>query len=156
MEFFQIKQKGYIIKIIQKNSILNIHTKKEYQKKEDKTKFKSIQLKFEYIDNEYMSNNQELINYIKDKTMIINIEEEFYKDKTHIKYLYLKLMKNDKSNPVMIVSKKIYALNVQYYLTIGDFHKRIYYRPIYTYIKKYFFNSNDILELIDKDNFFRI
>ena len=60
----------------------------------------------------------------------------------------------DDSN--ILISKEIYVLNVEYYLTYGANYQRHNYHPFYSYFTKYKINFDDLIELIEKENILNV
>ena len=147
---------NYKIRLFQTNYYLNIYINDEKDNKKNSFKFKPIQIRFKESFKEHFSNFECLIKEIKEKNITINIEEFFDKDKKYIKYLEFKLLKNDVNESKEIISKKIYALNIQYYLTKGSNHKRMNSFPFLTYIKKDYINIGDVINLIEEEDFYKI
>ena len=156
MESFKLFQKGYKIHIFKNNYFLNVYVKNEKKKERGKNiiKFKPLQINFEKIFNEYLSNFEDLINEIKQKNILILLDEIYDTNKKYIKYLNFKLLKKvlNSNETKEIISKKIYVLNIEYYLTKDSNHKRIYNFPFFSYIKKDYFNIDDIIDLIKKED----
>ena len=156
MEYIKIFLQNYKIRLFQTNYYLNIYINDEKDNKKNSFKFKPIQIRFKESFKEHFSNFECLIKEIKEKNITINIEEFFDKDKKYIKYLEFKLLKNDVNESKEIISKKIYALNIQYYLTKGSNHKRMNSFPFLTYIKKDYINIGDVINLIEEEDFYKI
>ena len=158
MELFKVFQKGYNIHIFKTDYFLNIYIKcgKKNEREIDAIKFKSLQVNFQNDFNEYSSNFDNLIKEIKGKNIIIILDEIFDAKRKYIKYLNFKLQKKNSNEVKEIISKKIYALNIEYYLTKGSKHKRINSFPFLSYIKKDYFNIEDIIDLINEENLLKI
>ena len=156
MESVKIIQNGYKILIFPSNYFLKISIKSENEKGKNRIKFISSKISFQDSFNKYTSNFEELIKQLKDKTIIVTLEEIFDAGKTYIKYLNIKLLKNDSNKKKEIISKKIYALNIEYYLTKGPNHKRINSFPFFTYIKKDYFNLEDIINIMSEEDLLQI
>ena len=105
-------------------------------------------IKFNKCFLEFISNFGDLINQLKEKNIEIMINLKKNDSNSKIKYLNLELKKNDK----IFISKDIYAINVNYYLTKGINHERINSIPFGSIIQKEYFNIKDILELIGDEN----
>ena len=144
MELFKTTQNGYKIYIFKNDCFLNIYVRGDKKEEKDGNKFKLIQINLKDNFNEYLLNFEEFIKNIKEKNIEVELEEILSANKTYIKYLYFKLLKQDSDEKKEIISKKIYVLNVKYYLTKGANHKRINSIPFTTYIKKDYFNIEDI------------
>ena len=151
MKIFTTNKKGYKIIFIYNEHSLNISIRNVESNIEKEIKFESIRVEFKNNFKKFIENFNDLIEKINQKKIIINIEEQLNENKTNIKNLDLNIIENlsDKSN--IIISKKINKLNVEYYLTYGPNNQRLNSKPFNYYLTKDNFNSEDILELIDKD-----
>ena len=156
MEFFKIIQKGYKIYIFKNNYKLEIYIKDDKKEEKVRNKFKNIQFNFQDNFNEFSSNFEDFVKQMKDKNLIITLEKIFDISKTYIKYLNFKILKKDLNEAKEIISTKIYALNIEYYLTKGANHKRINKFPFFTYIKKDYFNIEYIIDLLYEENILQI
>ena len=154
MEFIKIVQNGYIIIFYQDNSLLKVNIKNGKQKVG--IRFKPFQLRFNDYLKECFANLEEFKNKIKYKKIILIIEEALNIDKTYIKYLNFRLIDKERNESKEIFSKKIYVLNVEYYLTKGIVNEKINSNPFFTYIKKDYFNIEDLMDLFDKENLLNI
>ena len=70
----------------------------------------------------------------------------------HVKYLDIKLINKNTNEAIELNPIKIYALNIEYYLTKGANHEKMKLKPFYYYIEKDSYNLEDIIELIDKED----
>ena len=158
MNYFKIIQKGYKIYIFKNSYNLNISIKGEKREEKVRNKFNHIQINLNDNFNEFLSNFEDIFKQIKDKNLIIILEEVFDTSKTYIKYLNFKIIKKDfnDNETKEIISKKIYVLNTEYYLTKGPNHKRINSLPFFTYIKKDYFNIEDIINFINEDDILQL
>ena len=156
MECFKIIQNNYKIYFFQSHFYLNINIK--VQKKEEKAvnKFKPFEINLRDNFNDFSSNFEDFIKHIKEKNIIILLEEILDINKILIKYLNFKLIKKDSNETKELISKKIYALNIEYYLTKNSNHKRINSLPFLAHIKNDFFNIEDIIDLLYEENILQI
>ena len=143
MNFFELEQNGYKIRFLYNKSILKINVKDKKEKGEEQSIFVSISLNFKKKFTEFFSDFSDLINKIKDKNIQLNVNEN--ETESELKYLNLEIKINDN----IIISKKIYTLNVNYYLTKGINHERINSIPFLCSLEKENFNIDDLFELID-------
>ena len=143
MNFFELEQNGYKIRFLYNKSILKINVKDKKEKGEEQGIFVSISLNFKKKFTEFFSDFSDLINKIKDKNIQLNLNES--ETESELKYLNLEIKINDN----IIISKKIYTLNVNYYLTKGINHERINSIPFLCSLEKENFNIDDLFELID-------
>ena len=157
MESIRFNLEGYKILFFQKNSFLSIYIQGKNGKVKDNIKFKSIQLRYDDKFKDHFNNFKDLIKHINDKTIAIIIKEEYFQspkslinEKSYLKCLNIEL-KNEKEQKV-IFSKRIYPLNVEYYLVKGSNKIRENLQPFYSFVKKNDFNLEDIKELLDKEN----
>ena len=143
MNFFELEQNGYKIRFLYNKSILKINVKDKKEKGEEQSIFVSISLNLKKKFTEFFSDFSDLINKIKDKNIQLNLNES--ETESELKYLNLEIKINDN----IIISKKIYTLNVNYYLTKGINHERINSIPFLCSLEKENFNIDDLFELID-------
>ena len=112
-----------------------------------KSEFIPIQLNFKDKFREYILNFSDLIQQIKEgNKMEIKLEK-------YLKYVQLEI-KHIQKNETFII-QKIHQNNVKYYLTKGAKNERINVKPYKSYIDcidKDYYNIEDILELIGKEN----
>ena len=106
--------------------------------------------------NKYFSKLENLIQLKENKNIIVIIEEVFHANKIYLKHLNLTLSKKESNEVKEIISKKIYVLNIEYYLTKGFNHERINSIPFLSYINNDYFNKDDIINLINKENLLQI
>ena len=156
MDFFKIIEKGYNIYILGNDSYLKIYVKNANKKEKYETSFKPLRINFKDYFTDYFSNFDDLIQKIKNKNIIATLEEKFDINKTYIKYLNFKLLKNVSNETNEIISKKIYVLNIEYYLTESFNHKRINSHPFISLITKDYFNLEDIIDLINEEDLLQI
>ena len=149
MEFLKIIQEGYKIHILKDNYFLNVYIKSENKKG---ISFKPLRIAFKDIYKEYLLNFVDLNKNINDKKIKIELEEVFDINKLYIRYLNFKLLQKNSNEENEIISKKIYALNIEYYLTEGFSHKRINSHPFISFIKKDYFNIGDIIDFISEED----
>ena len=157
MEIFN--EKGYKIIFLYNEHSLNILVKDVESKIEKKAKLKSVKVEFKNFFKKYFGNFKDLIEKIKQKNILIKVEEQPNENKVDFKFLNLNFIANFGDNLKIIISKKINKLNVEYYLTYGPNNQRLNLKPFNYYLTKEYFNSGDIFELIDKDktlNFYEI
>ena len=161
MEYFLIKESGYKILFSLNEYLLNIYIRGNIVKRRNKFRFTSINISFEDNFSKYISNFKDLIKKIQNKIIFIEIKENFSSTlqtdldkKSNIKYIELDIINKDNNSNKQesIISRKIYSLNVEYYLTKGIYHQRLNSKPFLSFITKDYFNIQDILELIDKEN----
>ena len=137
----------YSILFFVKNSILYIYIQEKKGKGRDKHEFIPIQLRFKNNFRDYISNFSDLIHQINEgKTIEVKLEKD-------IKYFQLKIIHIPKNKE--FINKSIYLKNVEYYLTRNDNNKRINSKPYFSYIEckeKKYYNIDNILELIEKEN----
>ena len=147
MEFFLIKEAGYKIIFAYSEYLLKVYIKENIEKRKEKHKFASIKISFEDNFTKFFSNFKDLINKIKNKIIFIEIK----KNPSFIELSIINkgINSNKQEN---IISRKIYAFNVKYYLTKGIYHQRINSEPYYSVLTKDYFNKQDIQELIENDN----
>ena len=158
MEYLVLKELGYHIILIYNKYLLKLYIK---DIKNNKFRFKPIKFIFETNFTKYVSNFKDLINQIKNKKILIKIKEYFtsnlqseQNESTSIKYLDFCFVNNNNicsNDPDIIISKKFYVLNVEYYLTKGINNERINSKPFLSYLIKEQINREDILELIDNE-----
>ena len=152
VEFIEQYINFYKIIFNHKKSILKIYIQSDDKKEINKPLFKTIQIRFKGRFKKYFSDFNDMFKKInEEQSIIIDLKEELSnneENKKYIKCLYLII--KSKSNDKIIISKKIYALNVYYYLTKGPNNERINPKPFSSYIEKEYFNINDIF---DKENF---
>ena len=161
MEYFLIKESGYKILFSYNELLLNVNIRDNIVKRTNKFRFTSIDISFEDSFSKYISNFKDLIKKIQNKIIFIEIKENFpsifqtdLDKKSNIKYIELDIINKDNNSNKQesIISRKIYSLNVEYYLTKGIYHQRLNTKPFLSFITKDYFNIQDILELIDKEN----
>ena len=157
MEFIVLNLEEYKILLFQRNYLLNIYIQGKNKNEKDKIKYKPIQIRYSDKFTEHFSNFKDLIKQINDKAITLIIAEEYYKSsyssiirKKHLNCLNLEL-KNDKLQK-QIITKKIFPINVIYYLTEGPNFNRDNIQYYYSYIKTDNFNLEDIKELVDREN----
>ena len=152
MDFFETKphhftgekkeiESPYLVLLAYNENDLSINI--QHKKKE----FITTQLTFKEKYKDYILDFKDLIEKIKDKngTVIVCIEEK--KDKN---YLEIKFQKKDNPNQI-IISEKIYPLNIEYYLTKGPNNERLYQESFSTYIPKKTINLKETLELLERE-----
>ena len=120
-------------------------------------KFKPIQLRYEDKFKEHFSNFKNLISLLNDKALILTIKEEYFESscssingKNNLKSLII-VIKNENDNKE-ITLKKIFSINLEYYLTKGPINKRVNLQPFCSYIEKTDFNVEDVKDLLDMEN----
>ena len=157
MECIKVKVNEYQILFIYNECTMKIFAK---DNKNDKLRYKPIKFLFEDNLTKYTSNFKDLINQIKNKIILIELKKHLYSNSLNksnenlpIKYLELNLIKKDNelNKSEIIISRKIYVLNVEYYITKDISYQRINSKPFLSYITKDNINREDILELIDKE-----
>ena len=158
MECFALKEIGYQIILIYNEYILKLYIK---DNKNNKFRFKPLKLIYETNFSKYISNFKDLINQINNQKILIKIKEHFvsklqYKpnESTIVKYLEFIFVNNNNIIPNkhdIIISRNIYVLNVEYYLTKGINNERINSKPFLSYLTKDYINRDDIIEIIDKE-----
>ena len=155
MEIYIINKSKYKIIFIYNESILNISINYINLEGGNKIMFEPIQLKIKDIITKYISNFIDLIDKIKSNKIKIEIVEKFNskENSTSLKSLYLH-MKIDELT--IIISQKINILNVEYFFVFGAKYQRMNNKPFKTFIDKDYFNSKDILELIDNEKILNI
>ena len=176
MERFKYESNiGYGINFYFDKSIINITISDDIKKiRENKTIFSKIQLSYKdnyTIYNKYFSDFIDLINKIKAKEIDINLEEktnfnstfekedkslEKNKNNKNIKYLILKISTKEEKEEKTLIYKKIYLLNVEYYLTSGPNNKRMNSYAFYSYFKKNEFNLDDIRKFLIKEKIINV
>jgi len=151
----EIFENDFKLKFSNVNSMININI----QNKKENIKFMPIHISFKNDFIDYFTNFQDLIAQIKEKKIKIDLEKVYIKSsltinksKKFIKYINLKLFKNNKKESKVFYSEKIYVLNAQYYLTKGINNKRINLKPFTSIIKNDYYNLEDMLDLIDNEN----
>ena len=152
--FIQNEIKGYKILLILQDSILKIYVKDMKRIGNDKIEFLPIQMKFKDHLKEYISDFNDLFEKIREgNNIIIDLKEELSinnnDNKKYIKNLNITIGNNDINK--IFISKKIYPLNIKYYLTKGPNNERINSKPFSSCIKKDFFNIDEINEIIEKE-----
>ena len=148
MEFVQkVINEEYLALFFVEDSILNIYVHDKKGRGREKSEFMPIQLNFKDKFREYILNFSDLIQQIKEGNKIeIKLEK-------YLKYLQLEISHIQKNETFII--QKIYQYNVEYYLTKGAKNERINAKPYSSYIDfidKDYYNIEDILELIEKEN----
>ena len=148
MEFVQkLINEEYLALFFVEDSILNIYVHDKKGRGREKSEFMPIQLNFKDKFREYILNFSDLIQQIKEGNKIeIKLEK-------YLKYLQLEISHIQKNETFII--QKIYQYNVEYYLTKGAKNERINAKPYSSYIDfidKDYYNIEDILELIEKEN----
>ena len=123
MDFYQDIKNDYQIHFFYNNSILKILVKEKIKKGKKPIKFMTIQILYKDLFSNYFSNFNDLIQQIKEKSILFNLED-ISNNKTFGKRLKFELIKNDKNESKIFYSKQIYAFNVKYYLTSGIEHKK--------------------------------
>ena len=114
MKSFKVCEGGYEIIFIYNESLLNIYTRNQESKEKEEPQFVNLKLTFEKSLEKYINDFEDLIDQINQGKIIIDIKENF----TNIKHLDLNISKNNNNNvPEVIISRKIYTFNVEYYLT---------------------------------------
>ena len=127
------------------DTILNIYVKSINNKQE----FKPLQIKYKESFDENFSDFKDLLQKIKEESEIkIYLTEKLFNN--YVKFLILSI--SNIVNSKVFISKKIYSINVKYYLTKGPNNKRINSNPYSSYIEKDYFNIDDIYELIKREN----
>ena len=133
MESIELNFERYKILFFLKGSLLNISIKDKNGMEMNKIKFKPIQLRYEDKFKEHFSNFKELIALLKDKTLILTIKEEYFESscssingKNNLKFLII-VIKNENDNKEIIL-KKIFSINLEYYLTKGPNNKSFLYK----------------------------
>ena len=154
MDFYNIFISGYNIKFLYNKTSLNLYIEEINSKGKNKIKFTDIHLSLESHLRKNISNFIDLINQIKDKK--IQIIATLNEDKPNNKFIELKFKTINMDKEKIIISKKIYPLNVEYYLTTGPCKKNISSKPFLSYIIKEKYNLEDILDLVDKEDILNI
>ena len=100
-----------------------------------------------YKYKDYINNFKDFIDEIKKEnaTDMVCIEEKNDKN-----YLEIKFRKKDDPNQI-IISEKIYPLNIEYYLTRGSNNERLYQEPFSSYIPRKTINDKETLELFERE-----
>ena len=145
MENYDIEKDEFIIIFSFNSDSLNIYIKHKIKK----IQFETTRLKFEDEEDiliKYISNFKDLINKIQQNDIKVEIEKHLSNVVKYMKYIKLNLKINEKD---ILLSKDIYSLNVEYYLTEGPNYQRVNSIPFSSCIKKESFNCEDIFELID-------
>ena len=145
MENYVIEKDEFIIIFSFNSDSLNIYIKHKIKK----IQFETSRLKFEDEEDiliKYISNFKDLINKIQQNDIKVEIEKHLSNVVKYVKYIKLNLKINEKD---ILLSKDIYSLNVEYYLTEGPNYQRVNSIPFSSCIKKESFNCEDIFELID-------
>ena len=149
METLQCQNNGFKIKIIFLFDELLFKIYIEAEKSNEANKFKFLPIKISYEDKlkKFSSNFADLYDQLKKHDINIEIEN-------HLRYLDFNMIKNIGLESERLISKKIYALNVEYYLIKEPNHQRINSRPFFSYLNKDSFNYEDVLELMDQNDIF--
>ena len=137
----------YIILFFVKNSMLNIYIQEKKRKGREKNEFILAQLRFKNDFIDYISDFTDLIHQINEGN---NIEIKLEKD---IKYFQIKIKHIPKNKE--FISQRIYLKNIEYYITKGYNNERINIKPYSSYIEcigKNYYNIDNILELVEKEN----
>ena len=157
MESIELNFERYKILFFLKGSLLNISIKEKNGMEMNKIKFKPIQLRYEDKFKEHFSNFKNLISLLNDKALILTIKEDYFESscssingKNNLKYLII-VIKNENDNKEIIL-KKIFPINLEYYLTKGPNNKRVNLLPFCSYIEKTDFDVEDVKELLDREN----
>ena len=126
MECLVLKELGYQIILTYNECLLKLYIK---DNKDNKFRFKPIKFTFETKFTKYISNFKDLINQINNQKILIEIKEYFVSnlqsksnESTIVKYLDFSFVSNNNINsnkPEIIITRKVYVLNVEYYLTKG-------------------------------------
>ena len=173
MEKFEYKNEklNYKILFYYNKSLINLTINDTKRTGKEKLKFEKIQLIYKDNYFKYIPDFIELVNKIKLGEIIINLEENTSlknniedelsntsDNKDNIIYLNLKILKKLKEDkePTIFIMKKIYLLNLEYYLTSGPYNKRISSFPFYSCFKKDEINQENIIEFLDQENILNV
>ena len=142
----ELELSPYLVLLVYNETNLNINIQYKEENANQK-EFMPLQLIFKNKYEDYISNFIKLINEIKNQTIIICIEEKIGKN-----YLEIKFQRKKKDNQdEIIISEKIYSLNIEYYLTKGPNNERLYPEPFSSYILKRTINLKEIPELFERE-----
>ena len=162
MEVYKTTITGYKITFLYSDELIIINISDKISKGNNKIKFIDIALNLEDNLRKYISNFKDLIKQIKDDKIIIKIYEEFnsfnslllLSNNYKIINYYFQLAKKERNEEIKIISKRIYTLNVEYYLISGANYEKFNSKPFHSYLKTNYFNLNDILNLIENEQIF--
>ena len=173
MEKFEYKNEklNYKILFYYNKSLINLTINDTKRTGKEKLKFEKVQLIYKDNYFKYIPDFIELVNEIKLGEIIINLEEKTSlknniedelsntsDNKDNIIYLNLKILKKlrEDKEPTIFIMKKIYILNLEYYLTSGPYNKRISSFPFYSCFKKDEINQENIIEFLDQENILNV
>ena len=155
MEIFNKSINGYKIRFLYNENLLKINVHYNLPNGNDKIKFKNIIFNLESKFRKYISNFNDLIKQIKENKIDIRINNDsiapLHNNNIKIKEYYFQFLKKEQNNDIIIISERIYSLNVEYYLIEGATCKTLNSRPFFSYLKTNYFNLEEILKLIDNE-----
>ena len=159
MEIYTKEIIGYKIIFIYNEVELKIITRDKNSNGNKKNNFTNLIFNLEGDFRKYFSNFKELIKQVKEKKIFIKISNNISiisatNKEINTNEYYFQLIKNDGNREKIIISKRIYTLNVKYYLTKGPLYGKINSKskPFLSYLKSNYFNILDIRNLIDNEN----
>jgi hypothetical protein len=153
MEYFKKFENKYYIEFFYCETLIIIKINNLELKGKSIFKFTDIELTLDDI-SKYNISTSDLIDKIKENIIQIDIKEYFSDNKngSNLKFLGFILKKQDEHDEnIIIIERKIYELNVEYFLTNGLDNKRINSNPFITYYIKDSFNLTEILDLVNRE-----
>ena len=153
MEYFKKFENKYYIEFFYYETLIIIKINNLESKGKSIFKFTDIELTLDDI-SKYNISTSDLIDKIKENIIQIDIKEYFSDNKngSNLKFLGFILKKQDEHDEnIIIIERKIYELNVEYFLTNGLDNKRINSNPFITYYIKDSFNLTEILDLVNRE-----
>ena len=147
MEDFAIfTQNDYKIILYANNDLLNIYINNTATTGSERTEFLSAQERLKDSFKKYFKDFKDLIQKINQREFNINPN---IPQSTNIKYLHIKILDRDN---IEVFSKKIFAVNVKYYLVKGPNNERMNLAPYSSLIEKDYININIITDFIYQEN----
>ena len=147
MEDFAIfTQNDYKIILYANNNLLNIYINNTATTGSERTEFLSAQERLKDSFKKYFKDFKDLIQKINQREFNINPN---IPQSTKIKYLQLKILDKDNTE---VFSKKIFAVNVKYYLVKGPNNERMNLAPYSSHIENDYININIITDFIYQEN----
>ena len=154
MEYFKKFENKYYIEFFYYKTLIIIKINNLELKGKSIFKFTDIELTLDDISKYNISKFSDLKAKIEKNIIQIDIKEYFSDNKngSNLKFLGFILKKHDEHDEnIIIIERKIYELNVEYFLTNGLDNKRINSNPFITYYIKDSFNLTEILDLVNRE-----
>ena len=149
MDFYELNKIQY--KILYNENSLKISVNDRELKRKNKINFSDVYITLDESLKIYFSNFKDLMEQIIEKKIEIELNEYTKIEEMNVKYYEFKLIKNEMYEKKVITSRRIYILNVEYYLTKGANYEIINSVPFLSYLKTNYFNLEDIIELIERE-----